>query len=271
MKKQAKYVTLIVSMSVLFITACKKDHTIVSPTPGTPTPTGNDEKLAKVEQSNGAYTSFDYNASGQVATLSAKQTGSAVEILALSYNADKKIDAATTTDGKMKFVYDSNKSLTRLEFWSTQNQHDTLRAYTNYIFQNGKLAESKMFIKFDPADIPAERITYTYNASGDVTTQQTYEWSILLNNYALKETATFEYDSKKNPLSATFELGQALLESISVHNPVKRTVTDAQNNVTETDTFTYSYDSKGYPATQTEKIVKPNNADVSIQSTFSYK
>ncbi|MDO3641112.1 hypothetical protein [Mucilaginibacter sp. L3T2-6] len=266
MKKQTKkYAPLLIIAGVLFLSACKKDDKTTGggPTP-TPVPTGT-HLITRIQQDADNYTSFNYNASGLIDRIEGKNNGEASNI-ALTYNAQKKINTAVTTDGAINFIY-TGTTLSGMEYLDQTN--NAVVAYTQFTYLNNKLSEYTQYVKYLNDNIPFTKVTYSYNGD-DVETQTTYQWSVVTNQFKVSETRKFEYDNKTNPIVAAPELAQALFQMISAHNPVKETVYNAQNAIIETDTYSYTYDSNGYPATQTETVAKTGDPVVVKSSTYSY-
>ncbi len=263
MKTQSKlYAALVFTMGVLSISACKKDDK----TGGTPQPGQNTHLLARIEQDANNYTAFNYNANGLIDKIESKNDGEASSV-SLTYNAQKKLNTAVTANGSINFIY-AGSTLTSMEYLNGAD--NTVAAYNQFTYQNNKLIEYTQYVKYANNNIPFTKVTYSYNGN-DVETQTTYQWSAIANQFKVSETRKFEYDSKNNPIAANAELAQALFQIISVHNPIKETVYNAQNAIVEADTYTYTYDDKGYPATQTETVAKAGKPNVVTTAKYTYK
>jgi len=259
-----KHTALMLTIGVLMISACKKDDK--SSNGGTtPPPPAGSRQIAKIEESTGAYSTFDYNADGLISKIESKENGEITDVT-LTYSPLKKLISAAIADGSMNYIYDGSQ-LRRVDFISKTD--NTVVGYTKFTYQNTKLSETVQYVKYQGNDIAYMKTTYAYNGS-DVATQKIYAWSAITNTYELSETHNYEYDSKTNPLAATSELGQTFFQLNSVHNPVKETVYNAQNILTETDSYAYSYDN-GYPSAADKTVAVPGSANVTTHITYTYK
>ena len=264
-KQIIRHAALILAIGVLTISACKKDDKKGGGTTPVPPTTGS-RQIAKIEESTGAYSTFDYNADGLISKIESKENGEITDVT-LTYSPLKKLISAAIADGSMNYIYDGSQ-LRRVDFISKTD--NSVVGYTKFTYQNTKLSEAAQYVKYQGNDIAYMKTTYAYNGS-DVATQKTYAWSAITNSYQLSETRNYEYDNKTNPLAVTSELAQTFFQLNSVHNPVKETVYNAQNNLTETDTYSYSYDDKGYPSAGDKTVAVPGTANVTTHVKYTYK
>jgi hypothetical protein len=260
-KQQIRNAALAFGIGIFTLSGCKKENGngVTDPVPGA-------HQLAKLEQDNGDNYLFSYNTTGSVSKITSKIAGVA-DTISFTYNTLKKINAAVTTDGPINFIY-AGDQLASLEYFSTAV--NSVVGYIQYTYQNNKVSSYTQYVKYQNNAVPYIKVVYTYNGD-DVATEVTYLWSVAHNAFEIKETSTFEYDDKANPLAGNAELARAVFQFNSKHNPKKETVQNAQNAVTETDTYTYVYDAQGYPSIQTKSAVKPGQPTVSSQVKYTYK
>lgn len=264
LKNITKYAAVaVVAAASIFATSCKKDKEPAN------NPAGGSRQLIKVEQGATLTTSFEYNADSKLSKMITKE-GQVSNTVDFTYGADKKLATINSSILQLKFIYTTG-ALSKVEYYATLPQLK-LTSYVDFVNQNGKVKESKVFAVIDQTTIAGDKTTFTYNAAGDVATSSQYQWNAVQNAYVLEQTTTYEYDGKTNPLAITAEFAQAFGGAISSHNITKEVVRNAQEQVIETNVYAYTFDDKGYPVTATQKTTtKENPNEVTTTLKFTYK
>lgn len=255
-----KYQAAVAVTMLSLIAACKIQDV-------KPATTGNAPQLIKIEQDAANYTSYQYNADGLL-TGATSMHNQAATAVATTYNASKQAASVTMGDEIYTPVYTDGR-LTRLNV-SQQQKPQALTAYFTYSYTNDKVTTADYYVITDGQNAQlAARARSTYNAAGDMVTQQLLY--AVGANMQVSTTTQYEYDDKINPLAKSFNLTDVLLASPATHNITKRTVYDGAGNLTETNTYTFAYGSNNYPQQVTCKVAKPGNTDVSTVSKFIYQ
>ncbi|TSD63361.1 hypothetical protein FFF34_017350 [Inquilinus sp. KBS0705] len=273
--KFTKRTVLLFASGVLLLAACKKDdqsEITATPVDEQDTITQNGLMLAatthmltRMDQDAKNYTAFAYS-NGLITKVDEKEDGE-LTTTTFTYDAKKILKSALTKGGGMNYIY-TGGLLTRVDI--VTNPGNKVVSYMKFAYQNNKISEITMYVKYGTADVAFLKLAYTYTGS-DVTTNKSYIYSFVTHKFSLTETTQTVYDTKKSPISSTPQLSQAFFQAFSIHNPVKETTTDEKNKVTEINTYTYTYDSAGYPLIQTKKNAQPGLPPVTTKIKYAYK
>ncbi|RFZ95620.1 hypothetical protein D0C36_08915 [Mucilaginibacter conchicola] len=241
----------ILSAVALLTASCVKENT------AGPQPVKH--QILKIEQGADFTTTFAYNANNLVGKVTTLQNGLSITAN-LTYNSDKKVIATSLKNLDLKYVYAEGK-LSKVEFY-TPAPENKLSFYNDLSYQNGKVTEQKGFAWLQNAASPDYKIVYTYNAAGDVATQQQFNWSTVANAYVAAGRSAFEYDNKPNPLTAIQGVNYTFFNAAPAHNIKKETVFNANGEQVAQHSYIYTYDADGYPLTATKKTTTADNPNV---------
>jgi hypothetical protein len=254
----------LLAVTALFFLSCKKEKDSVNGGGG-----NNNTRLLKMVAKSGSDSSvseFTYNASGKIVgfKLSGVELGSPLD-LRLTY-------VRNNSDVIQKQILKSNDlgALGLDSIVTTVNYDVGNNRYKNavsvvvlfgfaikdsIVFQydgTGRLTSEIDYTDAGSGMEPASKIEYTY-AGNNLAGEQHYEYDNVTTSFQLTDAATYEYDSKINPLQ--FAPDAAVLNMnpfYSANNITKTTYlddTDPSNNYVSNDTYTYT--SLNRPATST--------------------
>jgi len=255
-------ITLVVA--AVLVSSCKKEQDSVNGGGG-----NNNTRLIKMVGKSGQDSSvseFTYNASGRIVgfKLSGAESGSPLD-LRLTY-------LRNSSDIIQKQILKSNdlgalgldSIVTIVNYDAGNNRYKnavsvvTLFGFAikdSIVFQydgTGRLSSEIDYTDAGSGMEPSSKIEYTY-AGNNLAGEKHYDYDNGTASFQLTDGATYEYDSKINPLQ--FAPDAAVLNMnpfYSANNITKTTyvdATDASNNYVSNDTYTYT--STNRPATST--------------------
>lgn len=268
MSKFTKFGFLLALLTVVGVSACNKKRDTVAPS--------FKHLLIRAQQDVNNYWDYLYNADGAMTQMSGL-VGNFPIFIKVSYNANKQISAVLDSNSavvggtSVKFIYDANKLITKLEYYQG-TPGSAMGGYADITNTDGTISEVKSYYAASGSFLPGVRVTLTYNNGGDVISEKYYEWNTSTKDYNLSQTRVFEYDNNPNPLRFTADVKQLFFESTSVHNVIKETDYTAENKVYMTATCIYNYDSAGYPTFQKKSTYYTQDAvPAQTQTSYLYK
>ncbi len=229
-----RYALILMSLMVLASTSCKKDdqedlgcdinRQIDNNSGVVTTILYNSGKPTQVEQSNGNSGKISYNANGEISLYEIFLNNVKIGYVEFEYTTDNRFLERRTYAAnlfgsfnlKLRDVYEyTGSNVTKVTNYDTEYSNTSINGY----------------------------ITYTYNASGNVTEEKQHGRDGS-NNIILVRTLTFTYDDKPTPAG---DLGK-YISIFSNNNPMQKvTTTYFPNADSSTETYEYIYNSKGYP------------------------
>ncbi|MDR2273185.1 MAG: hypothetical protein LBF27_19905 [Sphingobacterium sp.] len=253
--KTASIVTFVVTVFALF--SCSKNSS------DTVNPIDDSfRKLKKIEID--AKNSIELKYANEALTEILDITDGALSSTKINYNTDKKPQEVFLPEGKVKFIYTTDK-LVKEEFYSPNSQ--TVAASNLYHYDGNKPIE---IISYDEQDEPFLRRMLFYNVNGDVDRMELYGPGDN-DTFKLMMKVKYAYDDKINPFLYSIGNYLSLFNQIySKHNIVVETTEDYQGVVSEVVTTSYTYDQNGYPLTASEKTVKPHKDAEIVNKKFIY-
>jgi len=223
------------------------------------------------------YSLFEYNSEHQVIKIT--------EYDSLG-NADGSYAAFTYADGKLSIMenWDSGSIKMKLKYhYGASGKADTLYQYTDqgnglkleatYVltFTGDNLTKAEGLKVFYGQSVTIKKLEFTYN-NGNAIMLSDYEFDLTSLSLKLKQTSSFEYDTKKNPYNGiglnNFFIAQKI-SFMSVNNPIKSTIKDKDGIVLqeESENYSYEYSNNDYPTKVTSTTFDNNNIETTI---FTY-
>jgi len=255
-------ISLVVAATLVF-TSCKKEHDSINGGGN------NNTRLLKMVGKSGSDSSvseFTYNASGKIIgfKLSGVESGGPLD-LRLTYvrnNSDVIQKQILKSNDLGALGLDSIVTIVNYDVGNNRYKNAVsvvvlfgFAIKDSIVFQydgTGRLTSEIDYTNAGSGMQPSSKIEYTY-AGNNLAGEKHYDYDDVTASFQLTDTATYDYDSKINPLQ--FAPDAAVLNMnpfYSANNITKTTyvdATDPSNNYVSNDTYTYT--SVNRPATLT--------------------
>lgn len=265
MKKIRTQALYLLVATTLFTTACEKDPV---KKPDEPQQT---QKLIKVSEDADNYSTFEYNANGQLSKMKqASKEGDETEIMEITYtyNDQKKVTGLSMAGlVNLKYIYTNNK-ITKVEWYS----NNIMGAYDVITYNGEKITKIEKYFRGANATFDLDsKSECSYFDNGNIKEIKNF---ILLDDEQMKHAGTrqFEqYDNKKSPFKSFGEANIGLfLEFLSVNNITRLKSLHANGTIEQDTEITYTYNTEGYPLTSTSKSTE-GGVVTNSTSTFTYQ
>jgi hypothetical protein len=237
---------------LLMLGACKKSDTN---SPITLTPVASKVSV-KYNATDSNYSTMTWDANHRVSVLNQTNVAggsSTSAVLTYSRNSSGTITSWTAafsgvTLSAVTHVNSSGSYSSRVYYYFGF-AYDSL-AFT---YSSGRVSEA---IEYSNSGTytPAYRVLYTYDASGNLLTQETYTYG---SGWTLTDRKTYTYDTNVNPipfgaemlLSAAVGVGTDNVIGVGPNNPLSLVNENISGGTTTTTTYVYTYNSSNMPLT----------------------
>jgi|GEM_PF-2219460 len=254
MKKITQITLVCLTVSLAFLSSCKKDSTEPTPTPAAKTCTLKQMDLTVFGSTSNAV--ITTNTAGQVIESQSNDNGE-ISGTFYTYNSDGKMitmseysDMSKTIDSKTTFIY-GNNGITEERYFSDNGNGLELESITRSEYTGTQLTRKNMFALVNGQEVSDGYTIYAYASNGDVNSMLTYSDD---GNGGWKQSdrTTFTYNDK---------VANAYLLTIMTEDPnfpAKHYITqdkeESYNDITqawEIDQnldYVYTFNSDGYPS-----------------------
>lgn len=254
--------TLLVA-ATLSLTACKKDEQ-----PHVP---GLAKKLTRVTEDADNYSTFEYNADGNLSKMTQVYVDAGVPdnmVFTYTYNDQKKISGMKVAGIiDIRYVYGNGK-ITKAELYS----NNILGAYYVFTYTGERVTRKESFFEAGNGTFELDtRNDCSYYDNGNLKEIKNY----IMNGagqFVLTNTRQFlQFDNKKNPYEKFGQANMAIfLDFLNVNNIKHSKQVDADgSNSLEIET-TYTYNNEGYPATSATRTTD-NTIVTNTTAVFTYE
>ena len=185
----------------------------------------------------------------------------------ITYGEDKKPLQSNIEGFFLNYKYRDGR-LVRVEYNTIDGVLENILVYS---YTGNKISQTIMYAKSGDNYAAGLKTRYTYYASGDIRSMESYSVKDESDSFILDDSTVYEYDGKVNPFRGPDEVFYTFYINNSVHNISKETVYAADGRVKETRLYSFTYSSKGMPLTVVENTTYPDSAPKNRSMRYTYK